>query len=483
MAVLTSLVVAVVLLFAGISFHLVQRHLEQLRVSEYHERLSIARDTLAQRLEFYDDLLQSYAGDIRVRDLISFGDHAGAVAWSSEVRSALPQAIGAALFSADGEVLGDPLAQRVGNSCMADLRDTIVGGTAHRTPVHAAVPSLAHFDLVARVLDDSGLTLGLVFVSFSVDELTKAVERLANSNSAAALLDRTSRAETAVSGNWEHLAGSTEQTIDVEGSDWLLSMRIEAETLTPALPALGASILLGAGLVILVMLVFHRLLVRNYFDVVEDVRGVIRRIADGDTVGVRDVVEHSRLFPVIDELREDLARLGSHHQSLHLESRTDALTELANRRVFDDVLAHLLNARAATGAGFCVVLLDLDDFKSINDRCGHGCGDLVLKALARALQRVVRGSDLASRWGGDEFAVLLPDMTEAHVAAWIERLRQEFAAVQCGAQGLPEGVQCGVSLGYSAVPGDDARDAQAVLREADASLYRDKRRRKVSAVA
>jgi len=345
------------------------------------------------------------------------------------------------------------------------------------------VPSLAHFDLAAPVLDESGTTAGLVFVSFTTDELTKAVQRLANSNTAAALLDRASRAVAATSSNWDSLAGSPEQTIDVEGSDWLLSMRSEAETLVPALPALGATILLGASLVILVMLVFHRLLVRNYFDVVEDVRGVIRRIADGDKVDVRDVVERSRLFPVIDELREDIARLGSHHENLHLESRTDALTELANRRVFDDGLAHLLNAREATGAGFCVVLLDLDDFKTINDRFGHGCGDLVLKALASALNQVARGSDLASRWGGDEFAVLIPKMSEVHVAAWIERLRQAFAAAQGETSGLPDGVQCGVSLGYTAVSVDDVRDAQAVLRDADASLYREKRRRKVSVVA
>jgi len=74
-------------------------------------------------------------------------------------------------------------------------------------------------------------------------------------------------------------------------------------------------------------------------------------------------------------------------------------------------------------------------------------------------------------------------MTEVHVAAWIERLRQAFAAAQCETPGLPDGVQCGVSLGYTAVSVDDGRDAQAVLRDADASLYREKRRRKVTAVA
>lgn len=483
MLMLTSLVVAVVLLFAGISFHLLQRHLEDLRVRESYERLSIAKDILAQRLEFYDDLLRSYADSMRIRDLISFGDQAGAVDWSREVRSALPQAIGAALFTAEGEVLGDPLAQRVGSSCIADLGNKIAGEHGHRTPLHTAVPSLAHFDLAAAVLDESGATVGLVFISFSTDELRKAVEQLATTDVAAALVDQTTGTVAAISTNWESLSDSAQRTIAVDRSDWLLHMRFNATTLMPALPTLGAAIVVGAGVVILLMLIFHSVLVRNYFDVVEDIRAVIRRIADGKSVDLGDVEARNRLFPVIAELSEDLARLGSHHENLHTESRTDALTGLSNRRVFDEGLAYLLKAREPAGVGFCVVLLDLDDFKRINDRYGHGCGDLVLKALASALRGGARGSDLVSRWGGDEFAVLLPKMTAGAVDGWIERLRRAFAVAQQETAALPEGAHSGVSLGYSLVSVDDPRGADEVLRDADESLYREKRRRKTSAVA
>ncbi len=481
MLLLTSLVVGVVLLFAGISFHLLQRHLEDLRAAEGYGHLSIASEVLVQRLAFYDDLLRAYADNTRIRDLVSFADQEGAVAWSNEVRHALPQAIGAALFTEEGNVLGDPVAQRVGKSCIADLRDQIEGSRRHRTPLHTAVPSLAHFDLSAPVHDETGRTIGLVFVSFSIDELSKAIEGLATPSTAVALLDRETEGVVVASSNWEGLAHFAEYAIRVTGSDWVLRMRIRSDSLAPALPTLGATIAIGAGVVILLMLVFHRVLTRNYFDTVEELRDIIHRIEAGGTVDVHDLTGQNSLFPVSRELGEDLMRLGSHHEHLHVESRTDALTGLANRRVFDDGLAYLLESSGSTGAGFCVVLLDLDGFKQINDRYGHRSGDLVLKALARTLKARARGSDLVCRWGGDEFAVLLPMMPTSQVDTWVTQLRAAFDKAQQETAGLPEGVRCGVSRGFSQVAVEDPRNPQAVLDDVDRSLYRDKQQRTNSA--
>ena len=476
--VLTSLVVGVVLVFNGTSFHLLQRHLQELRVGESHQQLAISNEILVQRLQFYDDLLKSYASSIRIRDLISFDDQRGAVEWSTEVRNALPQAIGAALFTKEGGVLGDPVAQRVGTSCIAFLRDRVAGRHEHRTPLHTGVPSLAHFDLSAPVLDETGTTAGLVFVSFSIEELRKAVENLATSNSALALIDKETESVIAVSSNWASLPDAIQQTIDVDRADWLLRMRIRPETLIPALPTLGATIATGAAVVILLMLLFSRVLIRNYFGVVEDIRGVIQRIQSGGAVDVRDLAKPNRLFPVTFELRDDLVRLSSHHENLHIESRTDGLTGLANRRMFDHGLAYLLDSRLPGAAGFCVALLDLDDFKRTNDSYGHRCGDLVLRALAATLKANARGSDLVSRWGGDEFAVLLPGMTAGQIDAWIERLRLGFERAQRDAADLPDGASCGLSCGYSCVGTDDPRDAHEILHDADQSLYRDKQQRK-----
>ena len=480
MLVLTVSVVTVVVVFAGVSFHLLQQQLAAHQAAEARQQLFVARETIAQRLKFYEDLLKSYARDSQIRDLIGFGDAAGAVAWSKRVRSALPQAIGAALFSKDGEVLGDPLAQRVGNSCINDLHHRVAGDNLRKIPLHRAIPALAHFDLTAPVDDESGDTLGLVFVSFSTRGLKNALDRLAGENGAAALIDRGTGEVVITSSNWDRSHGSAPQTIPVDGTNWILEMRTGAQSLAPALPALGIVIVVGAGLIIVLMLIFNQVLARNYFQDVEEIRTVLRRIVAGKHVDASELAERQSFFPLGRQLSEDLAHLGSRHKDLHLESRTDALTGLANRRVFDACMEDLLARLARDGTGFCVVLLDLDGFKQANDAFGHAAGDLVLRALATALQRVVRTTDLASRWGGDEFAALLVNLAPAEVEGWIERLHTAFDAAQAEMSELPEDARCGVSCGCACATADDTGDASALLDEADRRLYRNKQGRKAA---
>jgi diguanylate cyclase (GGDEF)-like protein len=322
-----------------------------------------------------------------------------------------------------------------------------------------------------------------VFVSFSINELKNALENLATTRSAFALLDQDSHKLIATSSNWSNLSETVKHEIGVEGSDWLLQMRIQPESLGSALPALGAAIFAGAAMVILLMLAFHRVLTRNYFDTIEDVRGIIHRIQREGRLDMLDLAEHNRLFPVSRELSEDLARLSSYHQDLYIASRTDELTALANRREFDDALAQLVGTQQLCEAGFCIVLLDLDGFKHTNDRFGHRCGDLVLKALASSLEKNARKGDLVSRWGGDEFAALLPQMPSHQIDDWVERLRLSFEQAQRDMTDLPMSAYCGFSRGYCHVSPGDSRDAQALLHHADYLLYRDKQLRKTSAVA
>ena len=102
----------------------------------------------------------------------------------------------------------------------------------------------------------------------------------------------------------------------------------------------------------------------------------------------------------------------------------DALTGLANRRAWDQCLADLAtNSRPAPNSAVCLALLDVDDFKAANDRCGHSTGDAVLRAVAAGLQSSLRQSDLAARWGGDEFALFLPDVAGKHALSTVERIR------------------------------------------------------------
>ncbi len=163
-------------------------------------------------------------------------------------------------------------------------------------------------------------------------------------------------------------------------------------------------------------------------------------------------------------LEADLA-----HQAFH-----DALTGLANRALFHDRVAHALarvardpDARARTA----VLLLDLDQFKTVNDSLGHGAGDALLVAVARRLAAVTRGGDTIARIGGDEFAILLEDLAAPEDAgAAADRVLAALSApVSVPGGGSERSVLAGASVGLATADGADS--VEALVRNADLALY------------
>ena len=156
---------------------------------------------------------------------------------------------------------------------------------------------------------------------------------------------------------------------------------------------------------------------------------------------------------------------------------TDPLTGLYNRRYAIPHLARTLSEAAQSGRTCAVVLLDLDDFKSVNDHFGHPAGDTVLAEAARRMRAALRPSDLLSRIGGDEFLALIPD-TDAKVARHL--VRRLVKAVQEAPIALPDGtgwVRITVSAGMAmsgdigpAVPGADPAQAERMIEAADRAL-------------
>lgn len=118
--------------------------------------------------------------------------------------------------------------------------------------------------------------------------------------------------------------------------------------------------------------------------------------------------------------------LGTLRSAFELErslARTDAVTSAPNRRSFEEHARSMLRAHARSGRPFTAACLDLDGFKGVNDSLGHGEGDRVLRAVAQTLARSVRSGDLVARYGGDEFALLLPDTDERGAQLLLARLR------------------------------------------------------------
>jgi diguanylate cyclase (GGDEF)-like protein len=124
----------------------------------------------------------------------------------------------------------------------------------------------------------------------------------------------------------------------------------------------------------------------------------------------------------------EISRLVSRLEGL---ARTDPLTGVPNRRVWEEELPRELDRARRTGTGLCLAMIDLDDFKSYNDRFGHQAGDQVLKEAAGAWRAEVRSTDLLARYGGEEFVLLLPACALDDAIRIVERLRMVTPLVTC----------------------------------------------------
>ena len=150
------------------------------------------------------------------------------------------------------------------------------------------------------------------------------------------------------------------------------------------------------------------------------------------------------------------------HQAFH-----DPLTRLANRARFTDRLEHAMSRTTRSATGFAVLFMDLDDFKSINDRYGHSIGDLTLVEVARRLESCLRPGDTAARFGGDEFAILLEDLAAVDDASDVAvRVLQALSApLVWDRKELSLQASLGIAFGREPVGTDE------ILRNADVAMY------------
>ncbi len=168
-----------------------------------------------------------------------------------------------------------------------------------------------------------------------------------------------------------------------------------------------------------------------------------------------------------DQLREQNEELRRANEMLEQLSITDGLTKLHNHRYFQDCLTHETKRANRSKEPLTLLLIDVDDFKQLNDRHGHVAGDKALRHLATVMNQTVRETDLLARYGGEEFVVLAPrtDLTGAITLG--ETIRTRLAASRFVLEGLRRAVPITVSIGVAVYRGD--RDA--IFAEADRALY------------
>jgi len=160
-------------------------------------------------------------------------------------------------------------------------------------------------------------------------------------------------------------------------------------------------------------------------------------------------------------------------EELERQARTDALTGLYNRRHFMEVASQELTRATRYGAKLAVLMIDVDHFKTINDTYGHKVGDLALQALAATCLGALREIDVVARFGGEEFAILLPETDAAAAFDVAERLRQALGDTKIPLeQGLP--LRFTVSIGVAGLV-EDVTNIDTLLSQADTALYAAKR--------
>jgi len=163
---------------------------------------------------------------------------------------------------------------------------------------------------------------------------------------------------------------------------------------------------------------------------------------------------------------------------LELASRTDALTQVANRRHFDDFMSQLWARARQDTHEIAVLMLDIDHFKLFNDRYGHPAGDACLLQVAQALrQGLRRPGDLVARYGGEEFIAVLYKASPQQVAMAAERVRAAVEALRIAHEGSPIHGIVTISVGWAcAHPSDRAASAHRLIAKADEALYQAKNR-------
>lgn len=189
----------------------------------------------------------------------------------------------------------------------------------------------------------------------------------------------------------------------------------------------------------------------------------------------------------VDEQRRLMAELRATNQELHFANRElhyaanhDALTGVLNRRAFMNALQSRLSAplppvpdsRRKNISAVAVALFDVDHFKHVNDSFGHDTGDAVLRGLTQVVKGRIRESDILSRWGGEEFILLLPSTDALGAANLCERLRSALEAHEW--HSYAAGLRVTASFGFAVVDVPCPSQVETLLKEADAALYRAK---------
>jgi diguanylate cyclase len=204
-------------------------------------------------------------------------------------------------------------------------------------------------------------------------------------------------------------------------------------------------------------------------------RESIRSIVAGLVETVKDMEESNRtLESRLSASKQEISQLQENLESVRTESLTDPLTTLANRKCFDEALAKAISDANDRDEPLSLIMTDIDHFKRFNDTYGHLTGDQVLRLVALAVKQNVKGQDLAGRYGGEEFAVILPDTTLRAATTVADYIRRAVMGKELMKRSTREHLgRMTISAGVATLHRGDT--PQTLIERADTCLYAAKR--------
>ncbi|MFH1135269.1 MAG: GGDEF domain-containing protein [Pseudomonadota bacterium] len=197
---------------------------------------------------------------------------------------------------------------------------------------------------------------------------------------------------------------------------------------------------------------------------IKSFRDIVSAVMDETGAVIRD---HTTVKRRMEKTTEDLAKLQEELRRREELAHTDELTGLANRRAFNIKLAEESTRAWRYGNLVSLIMIDLDDFKKVNDAHGHLVGDRLLSALAKTIKQGVRGPDLAARYGGEEFAVICPQTDLDGTVALAERLRKSVEETEFIARGTA--IRITISVGAACLRTGESMDE--LIDRCDRALY------------
>ena len=442
---------------------------------------NVLQRQFSELISFYRGITEQLSRRTEVSDLLEFRDSDNAVVWAKEVRKLIPESIGVALIDPQGYILGEPLQLNLGTQCVNDLKQLLAGGHIGKPPIHTAFAGMEHFDIVSEVIVN-GEMKGLLFASFSLDVIRKRANSLIDKDQFLLIESREGYpiAESGSKDHYEHLHTERESTgVVIDDTDWKLHYRTNDEvgnTLLSSTLVIAVFIFISAIAVMLVLSLKLISLFKKDMSLIKDQLGGVFTGSYNKVDDDRTVL--SETADIMDDVWEIMGEIEQANSRLKSLSIKDDLSGLLNRRGFFDVLEKSWE-RSGRGDRACLVLLDLDNFKQVNDGYGHSVGDQVIIAMAQALKERCRKTDAIARLGGDEFAVILNVPVCDDTEQWYFSLLEIFADLQSKIEtGSEDAPGCTISAGGVQVDKSRYDSVQKQVEAADKALYQVKEKGK-----